>query len=1064
MFRKALLPFVTALLCFSAVSSALDPNTLITQYAHDSWTREEDIPSNSIDSMLQTRDGYLWIGSREGLVRFDGVRFRIFDTRNTEGLLDNNINALAQDRDGTLWVGTANGLHRFRSERFFPVTSAEGFHATDVDALFVDHQGVLWIGTDHDGVIRYEKGKFFTYSKGDGLPSNSVRAFCEAPDGTLWIGAGGGVAHLVNNALTTYTPQNGLPESSVRTLAAGQDGTIWIGTIYGGVYFFRDGRFTPFGASEFAGQRVESVLIDRDGNLWVGLNESGLVRYNGKTFQRMSTPEGLSDNSILSLLEDREGSLWIGTFGGRLNRLRNALITTFSLSEGLTHDVLYSVYPDRDGNVWMATEGGGLNVLSGGSIHSFSTNDGLPGMSPFSLAKDNSGALWIGMYGDGVSVYKDGKFRNFTTKDGLSVGYVRAILQDRQGRIWVGTGYGLNEFVDGKFRTYFAAGGNTLPNQINALFEDRDGNLWVGSTGGALIFRDGVFKTYSKKDGLSSNYIRSFYQDASGTLWIGTEGGGLVRRKNGKFHSITVKDGLYDNNVFKVLEDDSGNLWMSCNRGLSRVSLTDLNQLADGKITSIHPTVFNQSDGMKSSECNAGFPSGGKAPDGTLWFPTMKGAVRVNPGKMAFASPPVRVMIERLLVDSRERAIAPSLELGPGIQNIEIQYTAPYLANPARIQFRYRLKGLHKDWIEVGTRRAAYYTHIPPGEYTFEVSVSRPDGTWGDNSTSFSFRLKPYFYESLWFYGICIAALLSVGFGANRFRIRQLQNRQEELSQLIEERTAHLREQQQVAQNAMAMAEDANRAKSQFLANMSHELRTPLNAIIGYSEMLQEEATDAGSPGLVPDLRKIHSSGKHLLSLINDILDLSKIEAGKIDLVLETFNLSALIEDVITMVAPLVQQKQNKLLTEYPKGVVQFYADPTRVKQILFNLLSNAGKFTQNGTIRLRVVSVKRPEGEAYVMSVSDTGIGLTPEQVARLFQPFSQADSSVSRKYGGTGLGLVICRRFCQIMGGDITVESEFGRGTTFTVELPVRHETQHDIGSGSKRLAGPAVPQAGS
>jgi signal transduction histidine kinase len=361
------------------------------------------------------------------------------------------------------------------------------------------------------------------------------------------------------------------------------------------------------------------------------------------------------------------------------------------------------------------------------------------------------------------------------------------------------------------------------------------------------------------------------------------------------------------------------------------------------------------------------------------------------------------------------------------------------------VRFRHRLEGFDRDWVDTGTRRTAYYTRIPHGRYRFRVIACNDDGVWNETGDALAMTVQPYFHETPLFYALVAMTALLAAMGAWKLRVRRLLQRAHQLSTLVDERTRELREEKARtdralldAESSRRIAEEASGAKSTFLANVSHELRTPLNAIIGYSELLTEEAQELSLESFVSDLSKVSNAARHQLALINDILDLSKIEAGRMDLVVETFDLSEIVAGVSSTIQPLLQKNRNVLEVRHDLADGTMRGDATRLRQILFNLLSNACKFTRDGRVTLDVARTST-NGTAWVtMAVSDTGIGMTPEQLGKLFQAFSQADASISRKYGGTGLGLVISLRFAQLMGGDIDVESEPGKGTRFTVRLP--------------------------
>jgi streptogramin lyase len=498
---------------------------------------------------------------------------------------------------------------------------------------------------------------------------------------------------------------------------------------------------------------------------------------------------------VFSIYEDREENLWIGTYSGGLNRLKDGKFITYTTAEGLSNDLAFPVYQDRQGSIWIGTYGGGLNRLQEGKFTSFTMKEGLANNNVRSICEDRQGSLWISTYGSGINRFKDGKFTRFTTREGLSEDNVRAIYEDSQGRLWIGTyGGGLNRFADGKFTVYNTKNG--LSNDfVITIFEDKKKNLWIGTRAGLNRFKDGKFTTYTIKDGLSHNAVFALYEDREGCLWIGTYGGGLNRFKDGEFTGYTTNEELFDDVVFRVLADGKGNLWMSCNKGIFSVNKKELNDFADGKINSITCISYDKDDGLKSSECSGGSqPAGWKTRDGKLWFPTVKGVTVIDPENIKINERPPPVIIEQVIIDGEPIDPGEEIKFPPGKKNFEFHYTGLSFTAPKKVKFKYKLTGYNKKWIDAGTRRIAYYTSIPPGHYHFKVIACNNDGLWNETGAFFDFDLKPYFYQTWWFYFSCGLLLVLSGIGFYRLRVKQLKNRERELERLVNERTGQLAE------------------------------------------------------------------------------------------------------------------------------------------------------------------------------------------------------------------------------------------------------------------------------
>jgi ligand-binding sensor domain-containing protein/tRNA A-37 threonylcarbamoyl transferase component Bud32 len=851
--------FVTVLATLQAAPAfALDPGKRITQYIHDAWQTDQGLPQNSVQAICQTSDGYLWLGTQEGLVRFDGVRFTVFDRRNTPELTHNSISALHEGRDRTLWYGVrGGGLGRLKNGRFTTFTTKDGLTSDRVRAIHEDRQGNLWIGTSGGGLNRVRDGRVTAFTTKEGLPSDHVVAIHEDRRGDLWIGTfGGGLSRLRDDRFTTFTAREGLSSDNISSILEDREGVLWIGTFGGGLNRMTGGAFATVTTKRgLSSDQVWSLLQDRDGSLWVGTDGGGLNRIagGGREITSFTTNAGLSNDQVLSLYEDREGSVWIGTGGGGLNRLRDGKFSSFTEKEGLSGEVVLSVYEDSKGNIWIGTDGGGLNRLRDGRFTRFTTKDGLSNDHVVSITEDREGSLWVGTYGGGLNRFRDGRFAQYGRKDGLSDDVVTALHPDGRGNLWIGTaGGGLNRFRDGTFTTFPVGNDGLLNEHVVALHEDREGSLWVATSGGGLSrFRDGAFTGFTTREGLSDDRVASLYEDAEGTLWIGTSGGGLNRFRQGRFTAFTTKTGLHDDTVFRILEDSLGQLWMSSNRGIFSVRKAELHAFAEGKSDRISATAYGTADGMRSAECTGeSQPAGWRSRDGRLWFPTIRGVVVIDPAHIPVNGLPPPVVVEEVIADGEgavTRAGVP-LSFPPGNQKLAIRYTALTFPAPQRVRFRYRLEGFDTDWVEAGTERTAHYTSLPPGAYTFRVKASNSDGVWNETGDSVAIRLEPFFYQTGTFRVLVAFGLVLLGAGAQRLRTRRLEARARRLEQIVQEQTRDLR----------AANEGLRRAQDQ-LARLAQAAPEKLENISSWGASMAAEIA-----------RSIRASGVHIFRADGD--------------------------------------------------------------------------------------------------------------------------------------------------------------------------------------------------
>jgi ligand-binding sensor domain-containing protein/two-component sensor histidine kinase len=768
--RVHLLAYVVLLLLGGSwTTSALDSHKTLAQFSHQAWVTESGLPQNTVHAIAQTPDGYIWIGTEEGLARFDGVKFTVFDKQHTPELKSNYIRALLADRQGALWIGTAEGLVRLLGGKFTAFTTNEGLPSNTIQAVYEDRAGNLWVATA-TGLALFKSGELTTFTTRERLIGGSIQALFEDAAGALWIATPFGVGRVKDGEFTNYTVRDGLGSNSVRAIQQDHEGRLWFGSL-GGLTSLSGGRFKNYTTRDgLPNDRIISLLVDRDGSLLIG-TAGGLSRFAEERFTGFSPGAALSSSTILSLLEDLEGNLWIGTESGGINLLKETKFTTYTVSTGLSNDVLKSIYEDRQGNTWIGTDGGGLNLLRDGKVNIYTTRDGLASNVVLALFGDAAGNLWAGTP-EGLNRFSHGKFTVYKSADGLANNDVRSIAEDQRGNLWLGTRGGLTRMKDGVFRNFTEADG--LPNDlITTLYEDTAGILWVGTLGGLSRFANEEFTTYTTREGLSLDAVISIYEDSDRTLWIGTNGGGLNRLRDGQITAYTTRAGLLDDVVYRILEDGRNNLWLSCRKGVFHISKQELDEFAAGKISAIAPIAYGTADGMLTRECSGGGdPAGWKGRDGTLWFPTLKGVAVIDPEKIKTNTQPPPVVIEQLRIDDVATAPRDQIELPRGSTRLDLYYTAPSFVAPEAVRFKYKLEGFDKDWIDSGTRRIAYYTNLRPGSYRFRVIAGNNDGVWNETGATFGFYLKPYFYQTYWFYAVCLLALSLLAWLLYRLRVR----------------------------------------------------------------------------------------------------------------------------------------------------------------------------------------------------------------------------------------------------------------------------------------------------
>ncbi|MBV8114000.1 MAG: hypothetical protein JO300_04610 [Silvibacterium sp.] len=805
--KAALLP---ALLLPAGTGFALDPHQSLRHYGYQSWQTDSGLPQNTVHAVLQSRDGYIWLATEGGLVRFDSIRFTVFTHKDTPQLESDLIYSLLEDRSGTLWISTSSGVARYRNRGFESVSLPGGSHAGVVWSLHEDRNGAIWAMTP-GGLAHFDGAAFRTVQ---GIPPlNEASRMVDGSNGSLWLGTSEGLFEAPPGEPVRFQPVGqstaiqamaldkkgrlwaGLPgslevcalgkcetlslpgtspaSSNVAALAVDRTGTVWIGTAAGLAYY--DGaRIMMF--SDKSGVHtgaIELLVCDREDAVWVGTDD-GIARVVSGTMEAFTPKQGFSSNRVLTILEDREGNLWLGTESGGIDIFRDRAITTYTAQDGISNDYIRSIYQDQRGTVWLGTSGGGLDRRDKIGFTALTTANGLSSNIVLAIGSSPDGDLWLGTP-DGLNRVRDGKVKVFTSADGLADDFVRSLYFDRQGSLWIGTRRGLSKFKDGKFTTYTALDG-LGGDLVGSILQSHDGSLWICTLGGLTHFDNGRFTNFTEKNGLSSHTVTALHEDADGTLWIGTIGGGLNRWRNGVFKAVPARD--LPETIYSILEDDKGNLWMSSNHGIFRVNRNDLNRYLDAAGPVAAVASYGIADGMKVNEASSGgHPAAWRLNDGELWFATLKGAATVNPEHLATNRIPPLINIERMHVDDTPKTVSDTVTISPGGRRFAIDYTALSFTAPQKVRFKYRLEGFDHGWIDAGSLRTAFYTNLPPGRYTFQVLACNNDGVWSATPASLSFRLNPYFYQTKWFYLLLVSGAVLLWYGGYRWRMRQVESR-----------------------------------------------------------------------------------------------------------------------------------------------------------------------------------------------------------------------------------------------------------------------------------------------
>lgn len=785
---RAMLLLAAALALLAGPAPALDPSRPPHAFARTIF--REELPQASVLALVQSAEGYLWLGTYEGLVRFDGEEFQVWDRQTFPAMRTNVTQCLAEDVSGGIWFGTSRGgVGRLKDGVVEVFGRESGLPSDNVTSAFRERSGAVWIGTDR-GVARWSDGRLEAFGEEQGFGPGAILAFAELADGTVWAGGPGLRAFRDGRWSDARVPPG--VELPITALAADEDGTLWIGSISGVTRLDRDGSRTIRIGDGLAGGWVRCLLRDRSGTTWAGTEGRGLFRLRGEKVEAFSpVVEEKATDFVISLLEDREGNLWLGTRGG-LIRMREGVFTTLGAEQGLVGELARAVFQDSRGRVWVGADGGGLHLCEGGRCVPMNERFRVGSRRVRTIGEDEGGALWVGTSGAGVFRVRNGRTERIGLREGLADEDVRMIARTRDGTMWVGTRTGLASFRDG--RALPASELSRRAGGANVLMESRDGSLWVGTAGrGLLVSKDGAVASFTAADGLAGDAVFALHEDAEGDVWVGTADG-LSRIRGGVVETFLAPEAFARDQVFSILEDGAGGLWTSNNKGVYRFPAASLKKADATSRGPFGRLSFGVADGMPSRQCNGTTqPAALRARDGRLWYPTANGVAIVDPRLLRPSAPPPPVVLQRVVVDGTPVSIGDRAVLAPGARRLEIGFAAPLLGGAARLSYRHRLVGFDDGW-SVTRRRFASYTALPPGRYLFEVAAVADAGLRSPAATTLEVRVRPRLTQTVAFRVFVVLAALLFAYALHRLRIRRMAAQESQLNRLVAEKTEALAE------------------------------------------------------------------------------------------------------------------------------------------------------------------------------------------------------------------------------------------------------------------------------
>jgi signal transduction histidine kinase/ligand-binding sensor domain-containing protein len=1028
----------------SARALALDPDKAITQYRHQVWRSEDGLPLSTLHGITQTPDGYLWLASWEGLVRFDGVRFVRFNRANTPQMADDFIESMTSDAAGTLWFGNRFGaLHKMAGGRFEKVAELGG----RISKVHVGPDGTVWVAVIDRGVFHLSEGKTEQLTMRDGLISDKCMDVLDDGQGNVWVATTDGLSRVTAGRFTHFTTADGLVSNRVGGLVMTRKRDLWAHHFSGGISILRDGKWQRFGAAEgFTDDTLSEAIEDRRGDLWLGATSAGLLRVRDGQPARVGARDRFASQTVLALFEDRESNLWVAVRGDGLHRFTDGRFTPIGEPEGLGAQSVISVYAAPDGAVYTGTLGAGLaRVSADGSIRRWRTSDGLANDIVLTTFQPSRGPLLVGVYSGGLQMLDGDRVRS---RPGPEVRNVSAFAESSDGVVWAGTrGFGLYRLRGDQLDHYSVAKGGLPGDYVTSLLSAEDGTLWIGTDGGLAMMQQGVLARAPEASGLAGAHIAALYQDARGLLWVGTNESGLVRWDGKTAMRYTAADGLCENTVLSIIEDELGYLWMGGHRGVSRVARRGL----DTRPFSC--TSYGVTDGLRSPESTGELqPTATQTRDGRLWFSTTRGLAVVNPwgiGTTNRVPPPV--LIEELRADRSPVSLA-DVRVSAGVRDLEIAYTAPSLSAPEKVRFKYRLEGFDRDWVDAGTRRVAYYTNLSPGAYRFRVIACNNDGVWNEAGATLPLRLLPHFWQTRAFVIACALLLAAVIYALFRLRLSGLERQKRELARQVEARTVELKR----AQAQLVQSEKMS-ALGQLTAGVAHELNNPVNFITSNVGALEERyrqlvALAAELEQLLSDDQARRRAAERMRAIDfdfirddgPDLLRAFRNGADRITAIVDRLRVftrageqghkpADLIDGLqatVRLLEPMFRdQVQVRIETG---GLPSVTCNAALMNQVFMNILVNAAQ-AMGGRGEIEVSAVH--EGDHVRLSFRDHGPGVPAELRARIFEPFF-----TTKEVGqGAGLGLSISFDIVRDHRGTITVGDAAGGGALFEVRLPI-------------------------
>jgi signal transduction histidine kinase/ligand-binding sensor domain-containing protein len=989
------------------ISRALDADRRISQYAHTAWRTQDGLFSGSPNAIAQTLDGYIWIGTQSGLVRFDGVRFVPQESQSR--LPSSPVVSLLADADGSLWIGTETGLIHRKNGAWITFPDVLG----RVNSIVYDQKGSVWVVQTRMPVgakplCRVNDTKTQCYGEADGFSLPDGDAITVDQQGNIWVGSDTAILRWKPGSSSTYPVselKNSLGQDGVDAILATRDGSLWAGTPMhggGGLQKFMQGNWKAFVTPDLNGNTVDvqTLNLDRENNLWVGTIKHGLYRIHDAHVDHFGSADGLSSDNVYDCYEDREGNLWVATSKG-LDNFRNTRVVSFSTREGLSADEVNSVLATRDGAVWIGSVGG-LDVLHPNSLSPVPAEGAVPRDQITALLEDHAGRVWVGVR-NSMMLYSEGRVREIRRPNGSPLGLAAGITEDTDNNIWIeviGPPRTLIRIQDLKVQDQFPV--PQLP-AARKLAADPHGGIWLGLMSGDLAhYRNGMLEIVAFQHQPDSRVDQVFISPDGAVL--GATAFGLIGWRDGRKQILTVQNGLPCNGINAIMTDRENALWLYAQCGLIEIPGAELARWWAQSDSTLQMRVFDTPDGVQAGD--ALFNASARSTDGRLWFPNRVVLQMIDPGKSAGnpLAPPVH--IEEIFADRKSYSVQPDLRLPSLTRDVQINYTALSFVAPQKVRFRYRLDGYDRNWQEAGGRRQAFYNNLPPGNYRFKVIACNNDGVWNENGAALDFAITPAFYQTLWFKLLLLLSGLGLIWLLHTLRLRQATSQvQARLAERLEERGRIARE----LHDTLIQSVDGLMLRLQTALDQSDPEQ---------SHQMIEKALDSAD--------EVMSEGRQRVQALR----------GEATLVTE---LSEALRSYGNELAEDRPISFSVALVGYPKPMDAFVRD--EAYRIGREALGNA--FQHSGATRIEAEFTY--DRALLRVRVRDDGVGIGQQIL----------NGGKSGHYGLVGM-----RERAQTIGGRLVIASRPGAGTEINLEIPAQVAYQNGFRSPGlhffKRLLG--------